>query len=129
MKEQPIKQDNPNQVHLKPLQTDRMMMRINKMRIPKTINLIFMFWNHIFLLILVPCCLKSCAWNSTILDNPKSNPIKYKCIKCGKRFKGKHGNKRYKSKREVFSFYFATVLYVCRTKLCTLIHVVLYLMN
>lgn len=29
--------------------------------IPRTISFIFIFWNHIFLLSLVPCCLKSCA--------------------------------------------------------------------
>lgn len=54
----------PNQ-HLKPWQTDRTMIRINAMMIPKTINLIFIFWIHIFLLIFVPCCRKSCACNKT----------------------------------------------------------------
>lgn len=47
--------------HLNPWQTERTMMRINAIRIPKTINLIFMFCSHIFLRICVPVVLKSCA--------------------------------------------------------------------
>lgn len=45
----------------KPWQTDRIIIRIRAMMIPKTMSLIFMFCSHIFLFILVPCCLKSCA--------------------------------------------------------------------
>lgn len=39
------------------------MIRISAMIIPRTMSLIFMFCNHIFLLTFVPCCLKSCACN------------------------------------------------------------------
>lgn len=46
---------------LKPPQTERTIMRIMAIMIPRTISFIFIFWNHIFLLILVPCCRKSCA--------------------------------------------------------------------
>lgn len=46
---------------LKPPQIERTIMRIMAIMIPRTISFIFIFWNHIFLLSLVPCCLKSCA--------------------------------------------------------------------
>lgn len=48
---------------LKPPQTERTMIRIRAIIIPKTISFIFIFCNHIFLLNCCPPVLKSCAWN------------------------------------------------------------------
>ena len=53
---------------LKPWQTERTIMRIKAIIIPKTISFIFMFCNHIFLLNWVPCCLKPCACKPKAID-------------------------------------------------------------
>lgn len=58
---------------LNPRHTDKTMMRIRAIIIPNTINLIFMFLSHIFLLIWVPCVLKSCAWNPIKIENENTN--------------------------------------------------------
>ncbi|MFS8014310.1 hypothetical protein Hanom_Chr15g01343071 [Helianthus anomalus] len=52
---------------LKPPQTERTIMRIKAIIIPRTISFIFIFCSHIFLLICVPCVLKSCAYNKPII--------------------------------------------------------------
>lgn len=46
---------------LNPRQTERTIMRIRAIKIANTISFIFMFCSHIFLRILVPEFLKSCA--------------------------------------------------------------------
>lgn len=55
---------------LNPRQTDRTIMRIRAIKIANTISFIFMFCSHIFLRILVPEFLKSCAW---LKKGPKVN--------------------------------------------------------
>ena len=65
---------------LNPRQTERTMIRINAIKIPKTINLIFMFCSHIFLRIFVPLVLKSCACTANQI---KHRNWEYKeCIDC-----------------------------------------------
>lgn len=48
---------------------DKIMMRMSATIIPKTISFSFIFCHHIFLLIFLPCCLKSCACNQKYHTN------------------------------------------------------------
>lgn len=52
---------------MNPPQTDNTMIRIKAMMMPRTMSFIFIFCSHIFLLILVPCVLKSCACNKVVM--------------------------------------------------------------
>lgn len=57
---------------LNPPHTDRTMIKINAMIMARTISFIFMFCSHIFLLIFVPCVLKSWACPNKAITHHRS---------------------------------------------------------
>ena len=65
-------------LHLKPLHMESQIMRMIIIAIPRTTNFTFMFSNHIFRWIVLPCLWKLSAWRATFLspfNQPFSSPF------------------------------------------------------